>query len=165
MGFWSKKPVLLLLVLILIPGISNALTIDQKNLVGLKGVCVLVEALRPEVERLGLNRAQIETDVELRLRKAQVRVLTKEESHKTPGNPFLYVHLNVGVGTNICAFSIYVGLNEEVMLKRGFNAFGIIWYKDMAGTVNKTNIRTIRALVGDLIDMFINDYLAANPKR
>ena len=39
------------------------------------------------------------------------------------------------------------------------------WETDTQGTVGKSNIRQIREVIGDMVDKFINDYLAANPKK
>jgi hypothetical protein len=67
----------------------------RATLRGIEGVNVAIESLEPEVERAGLVRQQIETDVELRLRKAGIRVLTEEERQGTPGAPYLYINVNV----------------------------------------------------------------------
>ena len=50
----------------------------RKTLVGLSGVYVLVETIEDDVERDGLSRAQIQTDMELKLREAGIPVLTEE---------------------------------------------------------------------------------------
>ena len=159
--------VVALVSLILLPGVSHALTPKQQALVGLKGVEVVVEDIRPEAERLGLTEAQIQTDVELRLRKAGVRVLTAKESDETPGVPFLYVNVTTIFfqKTSAVVYSIFVQLKEAVTLKRGFIAVGAIWNTGSVGTVGTSNIRKIRVSVGDKVDEFINDYLAANPKK
>jgi hypothetical protein len=81
----SKVVVALVVVLVLLPGVVHALTREHKALRGLKGVHVLVEKLDPDAERLGLTTAQIQADVELRLRKGGVRVLTEEEMLETRG--------------------------------------------------------------------------------
>ena len=155
-----------LLVLLLLPGVSHALTDDQEALVGLKGVEVVIEKIKPAAERLGLTRDQIKTDVELRLRKAGVRVLTEKERLEMPGVPFLYV--NVGIAFNadstLVAYSIRAELNELVTLDRGFRTRGAIWDTSRVGGVGTGRISELREDVGDQVDRFINDYLAANPK-
>lgn len=156
--------VVALLVLLLLPGISHALTLKQKPLVGLKGVQVLVESLEPEAERLGLTNNQIKTDVELLLRKAGIRVLTQEEMENTSGMPYLYVNVNTSIGGGLIAYNISVELSEFVTLANGLQAFGVIWDTGRIGTVLTNNIRQIRDSIGDEVDNFINDYLAANPK-
>jgi len=69
--------------------------LDRATLRGLQGVDVIVENLTPEVERAGLTRQQLQTDVELRLRKAGIPLLTSAERVKVPGKPFLGVHVHV----------------------------------------------------------------------
>jgi len=166
-GMGSKAVVVALVALLLLPGVSYALTNQQKALVGLKGVEVAVEGMNPQAERLGLTKAQIQTDVELRLRKAGVRVLTDEESLGTPGSPWLYVNVGTFIrsGSALCAYGVEVVLNEMVTLARGFKTVGGIWHTGNVGTVGTSNIREIRKDVGDQVDKFINDYLAANPKK
>lgn len=157
---------LLMVICLLLPGVSNAFSHDQKALVGLKGVFVLVENIRPEAERLGLTQDQIKTDVELRLRKAGLTVLTQKEAYGVPGQPALYVNVNTAIrpGSGHCAFGITVELCEKVIVERGFKTWGATWDTSTVGTVGIDNIRDLRGLVGDLVDKFINDYLAANPK-
>jgi hypothetical protein len=160
-----KLIVLSLVMLLLLPGVSHALTAKQKVLVGLKGVCVLVTDIYPKAESLGLSKDQIKTDVELRLRKAGVRVLTVKEMHETPGAPDLLVTIVAYIQSNLCAFSIQVDLRELVALARGFEVTGTIWEKSQLGLTPIDQIRFVREGLGDLVDEFINDYLAANPKK
>jgi hypothetical protein len=153
--------------LLLLPGVSHALTDQQKALVGLKGVYVWVSGIKPEVERLGLTKDQIRIDVELKLRKAGVRVLTKEERFETPGAPSLEVDFANALSPDnpIVACSILVSLQEQVTLDRDFRTYGAIWQVGFVRPILKKNIREIRGDVGDLVDEFVNDYLAANPKK
>jgi hypothetical protein len=166
----NMRVVALLAVFLLLPTFSNALTLQQKALVGLKGVGVVVE-VEPEAKRLGLTPEQIKTDVELRLRKAGVGVLTAEERFKTPGAPYLYVTVTIymlattGPYSRGCAFSHLEGLYEIVTLANGFKTDGAIWSTAGVGAVDIDEMETyIRRLVGDRVDGFINDYLEANPK-
>ena len=154
-----------LVVLLLVPGVSHALTPKQEALVGLKGMEVIVEDTGPEAENLDLTKAKIQTDVEMRLRKAGVRVLTKNERFKTPGMPYLYVNVNARIkqGLPLVVFSVIVDLKEKVTLARGFETYGAIWDCSSSGAAGVGDIRAIRAFVGDRVDEFINDYLAANP--
>src|SRR2546425_2749891 len=84
---------------------------------GVEGVYVIVENFKPEVERAGLTREQLQTDVELRLRKAGIRVFTYEETLKTPGNPMLYVNVNVYLASDgLGAFNISVEFHQFAFL-------------------------------------------------
>jgi hypothetical protein len=148
----------------LVPGVSHAVP-NKKALVGLKGVYVIVENMDPQAENLGLRADQIETDVELRLRKAGVRVLTKEEIFKTTGMPSLCVNVLALVARGLVTYSVEVELSEIVTLDRGFRTHGVIWSDGGTGNVDIRSIGKIRESVGDKVDKFINDYLAANPKK
>src|SRR5437016_357782 len=69
--------------------------IARATLRGVEGVTVVVNRLDPEVERLGLTKQQLQTDVELQLRKVGIPVLTREEQGKTPDYSWLYVDVHV----------------------------------------------------------------------
>lgn len=157
----------LLAALLLVPGISSALTINQTPLVGLKGVYVMttVESPKPkEIELLGLTKDQIQKNVELRLRKSGIKVLTDKEWTLTTGTPSLMVNLSAFTYLAICVYSVRVSLFEAVTLARGGQTSASVWESDYFGMVGTKNIRHVRDNVGDKIDDFINDYLAANQK-
>jgi hypothetical protein len=166
MGRKRLGAALALVMLLVLQGVSHALTQEQKVLVGLKGVEVVIEQMQPEAESLGLTKEQLQTDVELRLRKAGIKVLTKREALFMPGMPWLYVNVNTLVrsGFPLLAYSVRVILNENVTLANGFQTVGTIWSSETTGNVGTQRISQIRESVGDLVDGFINDYLAANPK-
>ena len=142
---------------------------ERATLRGLKGVQVVVEELRPEIERAGLKKQQLQTDVELRLRKAGIRVLTRKERLKTPGTPLLYLNVNAltAVDNKAVVFGISVELNQEVRLVRDPKIIvdATTWSTDSVGIADVNNIRDIRRRVGDRVDVFINAYLAMNPKK
>jgi hypothetical protein len=55
----------LVIVFLLLPRLSLALTLEQMPLRGLKAIYVSVADINPEIERLGLTKDQIKTDVQL----------------------------------------------------------------------------------------------------
>ncbi len=163
----SWRVVALVVPFLLFPGVSYALTFGQQNLVGLKGVYVMaaLESPKPkEIELLGLTEDQIQKDVELRLRKSGIKVLTDKEWATTLGTPSLMVSLSAFTYLSLCVYSIQVSLFEAVTLARGGQTSASVWEADYIGMVGTKNIRTVRDNIGDKIDEFINDYLAANPK-
>ena len=140
---------------------------SRPSLKGLKGVYVLVEPLEAEVERDGLNQTSIQTDVELRLRQAGIKVLTEAERLAAPGTPFLYVLVNAKSGSPY-AFSINVELCQDVRLDRDPSmqiSGATTWSVTAVGTVGRNNLRDIRDMVKDYVDRFINAYLSVNPKK
>jgi hypothetical protein len=143
---------------------------DKETLRGIQGVTVLVESIRPEIERDGLTQSQIIVDVELRLRRAGVRVLTREEGLQVKGEPLLYVNLNVikaGFGNEMYIYSVSLQLDQDVWLARAdqpVKARGRTWETGSVGVVGSRRLQSVREEVSDMIDKFLNDFLAANPK-
>ena len=138
---------------------------------GLPGVQVVVEPLKPDAEQDSLTESQLQTDVELRLRKAGIRVLTRQERLATPGGPFLYVNVNTWKsppgfpGVYIYAFE--VRLTQRVVLERDIDiaTHAGTWTASAVGKVGAARLRDIREHVGDIVDAFINDFVIAQPPQ
>lgn len=142
----------------------------KEVLQGLEGVFVVVENIRPEVEKYGLTRKALQTDTELLLRQYGIKVLTREERLSTPGGPSLYINVDVNIREEgpVGAAAITVELFEEVLLLREPKRIcyaATTWKRGGAVLVGWHRIKDIRESVKDLVNEFINDYLAANPKE
>ena|SRR2546426_8549737 len=79
----------------------------RTTLRGLQGVYVIIEDLKPEVERAGLARQQLQTDAELRLRKAGIRAFTRDEALRVSGRPHLEVNVNVFLSPTLNGLASY----------------------------------------------------------
>jgi hypothetical protein len=160
---------LIAIILFISPTLLHAGDSDRESLKGLTGVRVLVENINPEAERGGLSAANIQTDMELMLRKAGIRVLSKEEWSLTPGLPSLYVKVVVHkrFPYELYVYGITVGLEQVVMLSRNMQTVvAPTWSTDGAiGTVGVSQLSIVRDDVKDEVDKFINAFLAENPKR
>src|SRR5438128_12486274 len=92
--------------------------LSRATLRGLPGVEVIVANLKPEVERAGLTKEQLQTDVELQLRKAGIRVFTSEESRRVQGQPWLYVEVHALLSSHgLVVYNILVMLNQRAFLE------------------------------------------------
>jgi hypothetical protein len=145
-------------------GISNRATLR-----GLKGVGVLVEKLPPEVEQEGFKRDQLQMEVESKLRTAGIKVLTKEEAFNTPGEPFLYININVNMAkteSDIYPYSIDLLLIQKVSLLRDpkLTSYAITWSTGGVGSIAKQIVSQLRENVEAMVDVFIKTYLAENPR-
>lgn len=143
---------------------------DEKSLRGLQGVNVIIESLSSEAEQAGLNRTAIQTDVELKLRLAGIKVLSEEESLKQRGYPYLYVNAIVGLGKNtpgLAFYAIRCALKQDVTLTRddSISTIATTWDTGASGLVGASNLQNIRGGIKDLVDEFINAYLSVNPKK
>jgi len=143
----------------------------RKTLVGLNGVYVWVGSIQDEAQRDGLDTMQIRTDVELKLRQAGIPVLIEEQSMSRVDAPVLFVVLNAVKNPEVplYAFSANVELHQVVRLIRNPAATirAATWTATgFTGMVGRDHPpRLLRDEIRDLIDRFINAYLAANPKR
>jgi hypothetical protein len=151
-------PILLLTVSVSVHAQS---TPERESLVGLRQVRVLIETIKPEIEQLGLTKRQIQTDVELRLRKAGIIVADT-------GSATLYVNVNIGrvSNMNVYVYCINIDLDQGVILARNKSIITVAstWSNGRTGAVGSVRFLEIRSDVGEILDRFINDFLAANPK-
>ena len=140
---------------------------ERDTLRGVEGVNVVVEELGSEVERAGLTETQLQTDVELRLRKAGIRVLTYEERVGTPGRPSLYINVNVMLKSDgLAVYAIRVALHQTASLETdGSRPIVATWSVASIGSVSRIRfVDTIRNDVRDGVDDFINAYLSVHPR-
>jgi hypothetical protein len=137
----------------------------RPSLTGLRGVAVIIEDLTPEIERNGLTVSAIRTDVELKLRQAGIPIIGLVN---TPGNPFLHISVDVIRSDRpTWPYVITVALHQMVFLTRdpSISVHLATWDVSSYGTIPKQNLRNLRDSVKDLVDEFINIYLAVNPKK
>ena len=133
---------------------------------GLKEVFVEVEALDFRAEREGLTTEHLKEDAVNKLKMAGMKVQSEKESMTTPGNPRLHIMVKVlGTATGDYAAHIRVELREAVSLVRhpGMEVFTSTWTTGKFGVTH--SLPDVRQQEQELIDKFINEYLAANPKK
>jgi hypothetical protein len=144
---------------------------DAQTLKGIQALRVVIESFGSDVEASGLRQSDIQTDVELKLRLAGIRVLTQEEWLKESGTPFLYVYAHVTLSKQNPGFVIYsieVGLEQKVVLLRdpSMTTIAPTWQSgSMMGIVATSDPRHIRDKAKDIVDVFLNAYLSVNPKK
>jgi hypothetical protein len=134
------------------------------TLKGINTIFVDVEDLSESAKTLNLTKEAIQTDVELKLRLAGMRVVTLEQGVKLPGSPYLYI--NVIVSENSKAASISVDLVQDAILVRdGQFATGVTTWNTGALITNPADAQDIRNAIKDYVDKFLNDWLSVNPKK
>jgi hypothetical protein len=164
------RRILLLLTAFAVAAIPSTVaaqsSLGKETLKGLKGIFVSAEDLDQDVEQRGLTKSQIVTDVELRLRKAGIRVPTEPESFADDVGT-LMITVSTKERDGLYAYFVSVDLSEAVRLARTptNRAFARTYLvAGNIGTVGASNVRQIRNIVNDMIDTLTNDYLAMNPK-
>jgi hypothetical protein len=145
---------------------------SRKTLVGLKGIYVLVEHIDDDVARYGLSTQQIQTDVELRLRQAGLVVLNHAQwigQEGFEGFPYLYVSAQTLKSSRpFFVYHLDLELKQLVTTVRNPSATVAVptWTaRAQLGYVGEEKVPSLRDDIRDMVDQFINAYLAANPKR
>ncbi|MGD0916539.1 MAG: hypothetical protein ABSB22_08775 [Thermodesulfobacteriota bacterium] len=170
---FKKQLVVMAVSLLILVSKSPTFAIDSKSnratLRGLEGVAVLVEQLSPEVEKEGLVKNRLQTEAELKLRMAGIKVLTKEECLKMPGEPYLYININVNIArteSDIYPYSIDVLLIQKVSLVRDpqQTTYAVTWSTGGVGSIGKPILSQLQNSVEDMLDVFVKAFLSENPK-
>ena len=164
---------LLVIVLALLSVASLVCAFDNKyekeTLRGIQALHVIVHDLDPEIEEFGLTKEKVKQDLEAKLRTAGIKLISKEESLKAPGAPFL--SLMVGTlrafttkDTEFYFVSIVIKLRQSVYLERKSKTKipGIATWSHTRFGINFAH--NIRSEVNSAIDKFIDAYLSVNPK-
>ena len=150
---------------------ANKFIVKQRDvLAGLQGMGVVVEKLDDGSKEAGLTREQIQTDVELKLRLAGIKVLSREKYGTMKSGAYLYVQVNAIKMRNFlaCSCNVSVSLIEIVHLARdpAISVYAETWNKNCIIIAGSATIgEAAQKVIKNLVDMFINDYLATNTKE
>ena len=100
------------LAVCLSPAVVYPVTLDDATLKGITTLKVLVESMSPDVERDGLTKDQIQTDVEARLRHAGIAASAQAKER-------LYVNVStLPVRRGLYSYSVLVMVQQSVSLVR-----------------------------------------------
>jgi hypothetical protein len=137
---------------------------ERDILKGIPVIQVLVELRDSNAERDGLTKTQLQTDVEVRLRKAGIRVAS---SGLLPVLRLDVMELKRSASEK-CVYALRLELHQEITLVRNPNVsfLAATWDTSYLGEVGANAFsRVVRDNVADMVDQFINVYLEHNPKQ
>ena len=141
--------------------------LQRETLKGLPGVEVVIYDISDGLKKRGITEELIKNDVEVRLRKAGIKVFMSNSDRKflTSGRPQLIVSMFYYKSESCSAVDMNLGLSQDATLHRNsfFGARTETWEYGFLGI--NLGTRPIKNATGDVVDQFINDYLAANPKK
>lgn len=131
---------------------------------GLKAVRLDVERIKPEIERDGLFRETLQTDMELKLRLAGIKVLTEEEAQATPDAPLLYLNADALKCSFGYVYNIGLYLIESVTtVRRPMKArAALLRIPEHLGIASR--LSEVRDAAGDTLDEFVNAWKEVNSK-
>ena len=148
------------------PALAETGQSARQTLRGLKGVLVVITGISPEAERDGLKKSDLLADVEDRLKQAGIRVLSRAERFQAPGQPHLYVRFIDQKRTDmeLYAISIAVHLEQHVRLTRDAKVLvpAETWGMTGVVSVGAKELQSVRRLVVDFVDLFVEAMIAAN---
>jgi biotin operon repressor len=163
-GFFSGVTLALLNIAPL--SLAGQYSIQQESLRDLKGVYISVESLAPEIQKDGLTEDRIQKDVELMLRKAGIKILSKKEWFDAEGSPCLYVNAHVLKlrATREYIYSVTISLKQTVYPARKPVEIAGAATWTIGGIIGITpDLDKIRASVKTQVEEFIKAYLGVNP--
>jgi hypothetical protein len=136
--------------------------ITRLTLRGIKEVNVVIESIEPEIQNLGLSQAQLQADVEAKLREANITVSPNVER----GRPAVYLYVQVIRPEKISRlfYSISLSVLQNVILERDqeVKTNTDTWLVRMLGMSSGTE--AIRSDIRSLLDQFVEDFRKANQK-
>ena len=149
---------------------THKLPVDARSLVSVKSIYVLVEGLKENTKSGGLTEEQLKTDIELKLQLAGIKVNSREESLASKDGAHIYVNINTfgDKGSPFIMYNASVVFTQRVTVLRSpfTTVFGTTWSKGAVGIRSKSKFpETAQKAVKELMDLFLNDYLTANPKK
>jgi alkanesulfonate monooxygenase SsuD/methylene tetrahydromethanopterin reductase-like flavin-dependent oxidoreductase (luciferase family) len=163
-------------VLVLFAGFASpALALDTPNervtLAGLTGVHVVVNEMSAEAAREGLTRSSLQAEVESRLRRGGLRVLTAAEALTSVGRPTLELRVTLipaGEVPQLYVYSVDLALRQQIRLTRdrSVDSFAITWSETrQVGVVGATRLAVVRDAVRAKVEEFITAWQTVNPER
>jgi len=152
--------------LIAVSSLSAQAQNSKHSIASLKSIStlfVVVEQLPDGAKVLSLTAETIQTDVELKLRLAGLRVVTPEAGVKLPGSPYVYVELNLT--DNAQAASVAIELRQNARLEpNGQFVLGVTTW-NVGDIIWKPTAQGIRDNIKDGVDLFLNAWSSVNPKN
>ena len=158
------KTVLLFVLLFLSSQFSaNAQSVEAPSLIGLAELNVVIQDLDDNAKVGGLTVSQLQTDVELRLRQAGLRV-------NTTALEFLHVRVTAlgPTAAGEVTWKVDVELQQPVIIMRTKEATtGTTWHASSIALSSSPAFipLNVSGKVRAFVDAFLNDWLSVNAKR
>jgi hypothetical protein len=130
-------------------------------------VAIRVEDPRDDAEKAGLSKEALTSYIELRLRERGIPV--RDPLVTTKESPYVYLNVNITYLNDIdhYIFRAELSLRQTVMLLRnGKLVQATTWDNAIHGICRSDRITgNVTGTIDRLLDMFVDQYLQANPKR
>lgn len=153
----------------------SAWAIDTPNeritLVDLTGVHVVFEEIGEPADQQGLSRARLQPEVESRLRRAGLLVLTPAAALTSAGRPTLHVRvtlLPIPDAADVYAYSVDLTLRQRMRLVRDrtIESHAITWSEHrVVGAARRGDLGVVRSVLLRKVDEFVEAWRVSNRER
>lgn len=158
----------LLLTVVLSAGAED-IPESRATLRGLAGVAVFVEEPQTNIQKYaqkaGLERNQLQQEVERYLQSHGIAVLSYDQWLRTPGMPFFYLNINTHETERYWyAYDIKVEVRQTAILEVNPKLRTVVatWSTNMTGLTNIGNLSLIKKDVMVMVHKFVAAYQATN---
>lgn len=144
---------------------------ERVTLSNLTGVHVVVDGVGPDAERGGITQAGLQTEVEGRLRRAGLRVLTATEAMASVGRPTLTLRVSVvrpADAPQVTVYSVDLALRQQIRLARdrAIESFAVTWSDTReVGAVPAARPAAVQDAVRAKVEQFIQAWQTVNQER
>lgn len=152
-----------------------AVAIDTPNeritLVGLTGVHVVFDDIGEAGERHGVRRVRLQPEVEARLQRAGLRVLSPAEALVSAGRPTLHVRVIVRPLPEVAdlyLYSVDLTMRQKVRLGRDrtLDSYAVTWSENrVVGAARPDGLPVVRRVLLQKVDEFVAAWRTSNLER
>jgi hypothetical protein len=150
--------------------VSSSSTIAQSSgaiFRGIGPVAVVIQDIDPEAVREDFNVSILKNDVEVELRKAGIRVVDRSELTDASGRPYVFVIIHLVKGSlNTFNYHAELRFHQNASLTRNPDVILSVptWSRSVTGMERANRMINVRDKVREMLMVFINEYLASNPR-
>jgi hypothetical protein len=149
---------------------AQARDLEDTSMRGLPGIYVFVDKLPQDLKPDGVLDVELESQVELLLKKAGIKILERPDALSLRGKPFLYFQVRGSKLRDQAAYAILVigSLVQRVILERdpSLTGFSRTWMISSFNSAGEQDLkRQIEASVTQVAEQFVKAYLSANQTK
>lgn len=153
-----------------LPALAQDQESEDTSMRGLPGIYVFVDKIPASLNSGGALDVELESQVEVRLKRAGIKILERPEALAHAGKPFLFIQVRGAKVSDQPVYSLVVigGLVQRVALERdpSLTCFARTWMISSFNSPREQELKAqIFASVAQVADEFAKSYRQANPKH
>ena len=137
----------------------------RRRLENSNGVSVYIDVITKEKSEEQSLTEQLQKDIEEQLENSKIKLLTKEQLEYAPGRPRLAVYIVLYKEPSLKDSYLYtfriVHFEDAILDRNQRYTEGVCW--DSGLYVGRERLASIKRIIRDHVNRYINDYHIANP--